>query len=302
MRYVFIVNPAAGKKNPEDTVMKSVRAYMKEKGIAYTVHMTQFPGHGKQLAEAEIAGELPVRLYAVGGDGTFRELAEAAAGHPSVEVGVIPCGSGDDYIRNFADREAFLDMEKQLAGESQAVDIMETEEGLTVNVGCVGLDGKVAYHMTKYKRIPFLPHGAAYNMALLQSLLGRLGNRLEVWIDGKKKLEGSFVFALAANGGWYGGGYHASPRACVDDGLLELTLVRVPKIWKIPKMVNLYKQGKHLDAPEFRGLLEYCRGKEFLVTAKKTMFATFDGECVKTKRMHCRILPGALRFIVPKTN
>lgn len=300
MRYVFIVNPAAGKKDPEDTIMREIHRYMEEHKIPYTHYRTSRPGHAQELAEQEIARGGPLRLYAVGGDGTFREVAAAAAGKETVEVGVFPCGSGDDYVRNFVSHDKFLDVRRQLEGDSRCVDLMDTEEGTTVNVGCIGLDAKVAYHMAKYKRIPFLPRGMAYNLALVQCLFGKLGNSLEVLIDGEKRLNGNFVFALGANGGWYGGGYHAAPRASVDDGFLEITLIRVPKLWKIPKMVGMYKKGKHLESPEFQGLLEYCRGRELTVVSQKEAYATFDGECVKTKRMHCRILPHSLHFIIPK--
>ncbi len=296
---MFIVNPAAGKKNPEETVLPGIRAYMDRKRIPYICHITERPGHASELARQEMEQEGPLRVYAVGGDGTFREIAAAAAGNPQVEVGVFPCGSGDDYIRNFASKQAFLRVESQLSGESRSVDLMETEYGLTVNVGCLGLDAKVAYHMVKYKRLPFLPGPMAYNLALFQSFFGRLGNSLRVTVDGNRKLEGNFVFALSANGGWYGGGYYAAPAALVDDGLLEIVLVRVPKVWKIPKMVSLYKKGLHMKAPEFRGLLEYCRAKEIQVESAREAYATFDGECVRTKHMFCRVLPGALRFIVP---
>lgn len=296
---MFIVNPAAGKKNPAETVTPMIRAYMDKKQIPYVCHITKRAGHATELARQEIEKGGDLRIYAVGGDGTFRETVAAAAGNPQVEVGVFPCGSGDDYIRNFASKEAFLKVEKQLSGKSRPVDLMETDYGLTVNVGCLGLDAKVAYHMAKYKRIPFLPGSMAYNLALLQSLFGRLGNSLQVTVDGERYLEGKFVFALSANGGWYGGGYYAAPEALVDDGFMEIVLVRVPKLWKIPKMVSLYKKGLHMEAPEFRGLLEYCRAKEIQVKSAREAYATFDGECVRTKHMHCEILPGALRFIIP---
>ena len=299
MRYVFIVNPTAGKKNPEETILPVIRAYMDKHKLSYACHITERVGHATELAKNEIEKGGPLRIYAVGGDGTFREIAAAAANNPLVEVGVFPCGSGDDYIRNFACRELFLKVEKQLSGKSRPVDLMETDYGLTVNVGCIGLDGKVAYRMVKYKRIPFLPGPMAYSLALFQSLFGKLGNTLEVTIDKDKVLKGDFVFALSTNGGWYGGGYYAAPKAVVDDGFLEIVLVKVPKFWKIPKMVRLYKKGLHMEAPEFSGLLEYCRAKEIKVESVREAYATFDGECVRTKHMESKILPGALRFIVP---
>lgn len=299
MRYLFIINPAAGKENPEETIWPVIQAFLDRNRIPYDFFATKSPGHAFEFASKEIQTKEPLRIYAIGGDGTFREIAAAAA-NSQTEVGIFPCGSGDDYIRNFGSKEDFLHIERQLTGKSKRVDLIETNYGIAVNVSCMGLDAKVAFHMTKYKRVPFIPGPMAYNLALVQSLCSKIGNELSIIIDGQKKLEGDYVLALASNGGWYGGGYYAAPKAITDDGLLEIVLVKTPKIWKAPKMASLYKKGMHMENEEFQDYLEYCRATELQVLSPKKIFVTLDGECFRTENLYCKIMPGALRFIVPE--
>lgn len=114
-----------------------------------------------------------MRIFAVGGDGTLSEVAAGAIGMENVEVGVIPCGSGNDYIKTFGEIEKFLSPEKQLKATSRMVDMIESEGHLSINLCSIGLDAKVAYEMVKFKAVPFLSGSTAYNLALVKVLLGK---------------------------------------------------------------------------------------------------------------------------------
>lgn len=299
MRYVFIVNPTAGKKNPYDTIFPKIQQYFGNSGLEYHYHTTKAPLHATELVQSEAAKGDAVRIFAVGGDGTLSETAAGAIGEKNVEIGIIPCGSGNDYIKTFGEQEAFLSFDKQLGAASHPVDMIRSGEQLSINVCSIGLDAKVAYNMVPFKKIPFVSGSMAYNMALVKTLLGKIGTQLEVTIDGDKKFEGNYLFALAGSGKFYGGGYCGAPQAIPDDGLLDFILIKKPPLIQIPSLVPIYKAGDHLTSEKFKDILTFCRGKSMEITALRPAVANFDGECHFIDKVGFQVIPKAVNFIVP---
>lgn len=300
MRYVFIVNPVAGKKNPYNSVFPVIQDYFRQNGLECVCHITNQPKQATELTRQQGAKGDAVRIYAVGGDGTLSEVAAGAVGMDNVEVGVIPCGSGNDYVRTFGPIENFLSPEKQLKASSLKVDVIQSEGHNSINVCSIGMDAKVAYEMVKFKKIPYISGSSAYNLALIKVLLGKIGDYLKVVIDGEKTYEGKYLFALAASGKYYGGGYCGAPKADPSDGLLDFLLIKKPPMAQIPSLVKIYKEGGHLESPIFSNLVTFCRGREMSVSALKPVIANFDGECHPLNHVDFRIIPNSVRFIVPE--
>lgn len=299
MRYVFIVNPAAGKKDPYHSFFPYINNYLKSQHISYTVHKTEHPMHAAELAAAEAGRGDPVRIFGLGGDGTLSEIAAGAAGKKNAEVGIFPCGSGNDYIKTFGNEADFLSPEKQLSASSKTVDLIRSGDKISINLCTVGMDAKIPIEVAKMKRFPLLSGPAAYDIGLVKVLLGKLGDELQITIDGTKIFKDSFLMAVAGCGRYYGGGYCAAPEALPDDGLLDFILIRKPALHRIPKLVSLYKAGKHLAAKEFTGLLTFCRGKKMEIEAQHPIAENLDGECKFVNHASFEILPKSLNFIVP---
>lgn len=167
----------------------------------------------KKSLEQKAESGLPVRLYAVGGDGTLNEVAAGAAGFENAAVGVFPCGSGNDFIRAIGTADDFLDIGRQLCAPVRLIDRINTGKQQALNVCSMGLDAEVAYHMNDFKKWPFVSGSMAYNLSLVKCLLIKMGCDLTVTIDGGKTYTGRFLFALAANGRWYGRGLSLRTRS-----------------------------------------------------------------------------------------
>lgn len=300
MRYVFIVNPAAGKRNPYQTVFPLIQDYFRQQGMEYVCHLTNQPRQATELARQQGAKGDAVRIFAVGGDGTLSETAAGVVGMDNVEVGVIPCGSGNDYVKTFGDIENFLSPQKQFRAKSRRVDMIESDGRLSINICSIGMDAKVAYEMARIKNTPFLSGPMAYNIALLKVLTGKMGDRLKIEIDGDSVYEGTYLFALAGSGRYYGGGYCGAPQALPSDGLLDFILIKKPPFFRIPPLVKIYKEGGHLESPLFADLLTFRRGREMRVSADGTAIGNYDGECHFVDSVYFRVVPGAVRFLIPE--
>jgi len=299
VKNVLIVNPAAGKKDAYLDTYQKFTSVFEQSGVPCQCYLTEKKRHAthiaKQLAEC---GE-PVRIFALGGDGTLCEVLNGALYADNLEIGMVPTGSGNDFIKCFGDKEKFLDPKKQLGGVSQYTDIIKTEQIAAFNVVSVGLDAEIGKKMNDFRRFPMISGKMAYNLAVLQKLLGKLGKNIEIVVDGVKRVSGNFIFALAANGRCYGGGYHCAPQAVTDDGLLEFVAIKTPKWYKIPELLKLYKAGSFYGSDKFKGLLYYFRGKKMEIISSEDLSTNYDGEILTNKHETFEILPKAVRFIVP---
>lgn len=299
MRYVLIVNPAAGKKNPLHTIFPFVRSFFEKERLPFSSYVTERPRQATQIAREEGKKDGSVRIFGLGGDGTIGEIAAGVMDMDNVEIGAFPCGSGDDYVKSFGKRLDFLSPEKQLAGKSVPVDMIRSDREVSINLCSVGMDAQVCYDTAKFECLPFVSGPMSYDIALVKNLLGKIGEDLLITIDGVKKFSGRFLFALAGCGRYYGGGYCGAPKAVPGDGLLDFVLIRKPPFHKLPRLVGIYKSGGHVESEEFRGLLTYCRGKRMEISSAREIPGNFDGECRLLRRTFFEVVPHPVRFIVP---
>ena len=105
MKHLFIINPAAGKKESTAKLEK----ILSELSFEYEVAYTQQAGDARRIAEQAAALGEPIRIYACGGDGTLNEVVNGAAGYDHVAVTCVPKGTGNDFLKVFGDdyRELF---------------------------------------------------------------------------------------------------------------------------------------------------------------------------------------------------
>ena len=301
MRHVFILNPVAGKNQSALALQSAIESYFAEHpNEEYSIRLTDGVGSATAIAQEECARG-PVRLYACGGDGT---LQETAAGIPvasaDVELTVVPCGSGNDFVRTFGGKDAFLDLPNLIEGVAVPVDAVDCGNLISLNIASIGLDGSVGYKMQKYKMWPGVSGSMAYNIAVLDVFCHPVGADMDIIIDtpdGEIHRQGKYLMTLAANGRFYGGGYQGAPTAVTDDGLLEFVLVRKVPLVRIPFVIGKYKAGAH----EGVDCIETIRGTAMSVKAAKPMICTIDGECLETDAIRFSVIPGAYRFVLPSS-
>ena len=158
--------------------------------------------------------------------------------------------------------------------------------------------------MNYYKHLPFVSGELAYTISLAKCFLGHLADKMTVmfyYADGTKEtVTGEFLFTLAGNGRWYGGGYCGAPNSVIDDGLLDFVLIRKPAYSRIPGLVPKYKRGEHLSNPAFSDLLVYRRGVKIEIQSENEVVSNMDGLCIKVNSEEYNILPHALNFILPR--
>lgn len=309
MRSVFIVNPVAGGRNISDELARLLAQAAPQAGAPdYVITRTTHVGHARELAEAYAKTGEPVRLFAVGGDGTFNEVISGAYLYRNAAVGCIPYGSGNDFLRNFGDKEEFLDLADQLQGEEMDIDLFRTEFGVGAAIAAAGLDAKIAYDIPRFRRMPLCGGEAAYKLSILRNILGKLDRKLKITLDNHTIIQDCILTAIC-NGGWYGGGFHAAPECAMDDGLLDVVIVKKLSLPRIAQALPIYQKGKHLlngeIVPKLRDAITFhrCHRVELEVVddREKPIIITVDGECRPTTKLTVEMLPLAGRIVLPGT-
>ena len=214
----------------------------------------------------------------------------------------------DDLMRNFgaAGQAPFLDFAAQLQAQPCRVDLLQTSLGIGIDICAAGLDAQVAYGIPKFRRLPGCGGTAAYTLSILQAMLSRFGHKLRVAIDGKE-YTGTYMMAAICNGGYYGGGYQAAPYAAMDDGLLDIVLVKPISRIQVAGILAKYKAGRHMQdadtiVPEFRSFMTFYRARsvEMQVLDNRPIIATIDGECAPVMELKAEVLPSALNVLLPR--
>lgn len=299
MRHVFILNPVAGKKQSALALREKIESYFADHPeLEYSIRLTDSIGSATQIAREECA-KGDVRLYACGGDGTLQETALGIpVGRADVELTVVPCGSGNDFVRTFGGAEAFINLKDLIEGVAFPVDAVDGGDLISLNIAAIGLDAAVALKMQKYKKWRGVSGSMAYDIAVVDVICHPIGVKMDLEIDtpqGTLRRQGKYLMTLAANGRFYGGGYQGAPSAITDDGLLEFVLVKKVSRLKIPFVIGKYKAGRHDEVK----CIETIRGSNIRIKAAKPMVCTVDGECFTTDAIQFSVIPGAYRFVVP---
>lgn len=305
MKNYFIINPVAGCGKAIDVVEKQIEIVSEECKennefiIIHTHHQGDATEICKEICEDNI--NETVNIFACGGDGTCFEVLNGIIGYNNVRFGMLPVGSCNDFLKTFEGYD-FIDIEKQLSGNTIDVDTIKVNGEYIINVVNFGFDARANDDQlklrSKYKSVK-----KAYNMALFKNILSpKLGDKVVVKVEGKNVFEGKILLAAAANARFYGGGYKCAPLAEVNDGLIDLILVKKVSILTFARLVKYYKAGEHLNNKKFEKYVIYCKGKNIEIIAKNDLTSSFDGEVRHDTNYNIKISKHKIKFILPSTN
>lgn len=296
MKHIFVVNPKAGGEDRS--------AYITEKlgkiNSDAEVYVTQAPRDAtRHVAERcrQADGET-LRFYACGGDGTLNEVVSGAIGHPNVEVGCYPCGSGNDYVKNWPGAD-FSNLKSLLEGTATPVDVLRVGDHYCVNVMNFGFEAEVCRTMEHVRRWPLLGGKMAYVTGIVHCLLYKRHNPCRLTVDGEAWHSGDMLLGSAANGRFVGGGFQCAPRAVVDDGWLEAQCVDALSIVRFLKMIGAYKRGEHLDRVDMHDVVHHRRARQMIFESDRAFNIVIDGELLSGTHFEAEVLPKAIKFVVP---
>ncbi len=307
MKTIAILNPraATGKAGRRRGV---VEAAMRDAGLGDEVWLTEAPGHAVALAR-QAAAEAEA-ILAVGGDGTIHEVSRGLiASERPVSLGVIPLGTGNDFVKMLGMARDPVAAARQLAtavptpvdyGVVRWEEEGQMHERIFVNAVGIGFDAFVATEVDAYKGLPGI---TGYVVAVLQAL-GRW-RAPHVSIHGAATpadsasvlFDGPMLLVTAGNGVCSGGSFYLTPRASFTDGLLDVCMVAEASPWRILQILPRALKGRHEREPE----VQSAHIHSLTVTAEAGLPIHADGEIVtrSTRAIEVEVKPGGLSVLMP---
>ena len=297
IKYIFIINPAAGKGRFVEELTQTIHTAFEAQ--AYEIHLTSSPKDATQFIRNYPAGEEKLCFVSCGGDGTLNEVVCGAAERKDCCIAVLPCGSGNDFVKSLEHSFTISEPAALLTGHSRRIDLMRCNGQYSINVCNVGFDAMVVHNMPRFKKIPLVSGSLAYILSIVYTLIGKMHTEMVVTVDGKPFMAGKMTLAAIANGKCYGGGFYPAPQAKIDDGLIEFCGVNRVTRLELVKLVSAYRKGEHMTDPRFEPYINCAKCRTLTIKAPEGMAICLDGEMSFGKQLDVEMCPGALEIIVP---
>lgn len=295
MDVALLTNPAARAGAHTGAAMRTA-----ERLRAAGMRVSVMSGGSAEESSALLRTALEVGVDAVvvaGGDGTvslaIQELATTA-----VPLGIVPTGTGNDLATSLGIRDLDADgaADAVISGRTRTIDLARVTraDGSCVLYGTVlasGFDSKVN---DRANRMTWPRGHMRYTIAILAEFVALRGTPFEVELDldsgVAERIAGDLVMATVGNGRTYGGGIPICPDADLEDGLLDVTLVRPAGRLKLLRLLPRVYRGTHTSIEQ---VSTFRVRRVRLSSPDVTAYA--DGDPLGPLPLSVEVVPSALR-------
>lgn len=297
MKHLFIVNPTAGGRDKTETVARRVEELFRNRSDKYEIYVTKAAMDApEKIRRAAMDGE-HLRIYACGGDGTFNECVCGAAGLENAAVCPYPTGTGNDFCRMFGpEQDLYRDLSALVDGWEHPIDLIECNGRYSANICSVGIDARIGTQVHNYSHIPLIGGATGYVVSTVMNVIKGINRNMRI-SSGGFKAQGKHALVCACNGRFYGGGFNPSLDARPDDGVMDVFVIKGVSLLTLIKLIGLYATGRADEMPEYA---THLRTDRIDISFDEDNVINIDGEAVFAKEARLRLVPGALRLVVPR--
>ncbi|MBR3714860.1 MAG: hypothetical protein IKM18_03010 [Clostridia bacterium] len=246
----------------------------------------------------ELCRENPdTHITVYGGDGSVYEAVNAimnSGAQDGAELTIVPFGTGNDFVKSLPSE----------SGVRKKIDLIKFNDKYSANIINIGFDCDVVRVTEKLKKLRLVRGSIAYAIGVVAAVFNKLGKKLDIEFtleDGSVEHEsGEHLLCVIANGRYYGGGFCCAPNAEIDDGILEVIIVRKISRLRFAKFIGGYKKGLHIlpDGsinPKYESILIYKRCKALKISNVMQLCA--DGEIIDCKDADISVVNKAINII-----
>ncbi len=285
----FIINPKSG-VGKHKNIVKYIEQYLDKTLFHYEVVFTEKPGHGISLSRQ--AAEMGYyAVVAVGGDGSINEVASSLI-NSDTALAIIPTGSGNGFANHF---HIPHDMKQAIqvinTGKISVVDTMVADEQTVIGICGVGFDAHIAHEFASYGKRGF----SSYIKVVLREFPRYKNLKYKMEVNGKI-VEHQAILITFANASQFGNNAVINPQANVQDGMMEICIMKPFNLLQFPMMVySLFH--KKIDKMPY---MEVIKTDQVTLLNNIKKIAHIDGEPVFIEEQTVfKIIPKSLRVIIP---
>jgi len=287
--YLILYNPISGNRKSL-VIIKKLKIEFDRLNYNYKIIKSEYSGHMIDLCATNLSYK---NIIIIGGDGTFNEALNGVMINPMKEhqvLGFLPGGTGNSFLYDLEAQEYSEAIKLITRGRLKKIDILKLDfqSSVKYSLNIVGW-GLVSDINIMSEKLRFLGP-ARYNISSLYYILNKKNRFAKINIDGNKR-EDEFLFILCCNTIHTGKGMKAAPYAKLDDGLLDIILVRsdIPKLSLISLLLKIFK-GNHIKSK----YVEYQQVKKVGLYPSKDEILNVDGENKWSTPVKISILPQKL--------
>lgn len=284
----FVINPISGTQR-KDNLSEKIEQYIDKEQYEYDFFYTEYPGHALEICKNAIINKVDI-VVAAGGDGTINEVVNGIHGS-DILLGILPYGSGNGLARHlkipFYLREA---IEIINDGNFQKIDTVSINDRIFVNIAGIGFDAMVAKKFSKVTKRGFL----SYFKIISREYNYYRPKKYRLIIDGQE-IATKALMIVFANSDQFGYNTSIAPDAKIDDGLMDICIVKKVPTLQVPFFVQLVF-FKQFDKTKY---IDIIKTDKAVVKRKRNKVVNIDGEPVKlTKELNLRVNHKSLNVIV----
>jgi YegS/Rv2252/BmrU family lipid kinase len=289
----IIINPAAG---IGESILPIINASMKEAGIKWEASITHQAGDAIQFAKAAVKEGIDA-LAVYGGDGTLREAISGLIGS-EIPLVILPGGSANVMATELgipSDLKEACMLLSQDPLETKTIDIGQFNKRYFIVGISLGFEADVvkgADRQSKNKMGIF-----AYFLSAAAALKKTKRTVYHLKIDGQEHEVQGLTCIITNTGNLGFSNISFDKHIDVSDGLLDVIVVRKVNLSLFKLMVvTLLKR----ERPDNLELVEHWQGKDISVSSSPKQTVQCDGEVLEKIPLHIKIIPGAIKVLVPK--
>jgi diacylglycerol kinase (ATP) len=298
---LILANPTAGGGLGREALPR-LKAFASEKHWSAEFRSAESSAEFGQIAREEAAGGRE-RIFALGGDGTFQALLNAVAGNTNVSIGVLPAGGGNDLASALGSPIDPVQAAEMILTQGEAVPLdaarvcaADGAERLYMGGGGVGLDAEAArFASGAYRK---MRGRSRYLLSAIRALGKFRGFNVRVSLEGSEQtsLEGTALLLAVLNTPSYGGGLQLAPEACLEDGRLDLVLLRNLSAFEIARILPRVAMSGEIRTERIQRI---CVTRARIETDRPCAFHA-DGEIIGVTPVEIAVVPRAMRVWRPR--
>jgi len=288
------VNPFGGhKKGPK--ILKEVIPLFEENNIQLNVIETEYAGHNKKIAmEVDMNGY--DGFCCIGGDGTMSEVINGVMNRKDLNrfpLGLITGGTGNSFMHDINCLDPIEATKRIIDGKRRKIDIFscKTPDKLFYGFNILGWGIPTDANLLADKMRWI--GSQRYNLASILEVLSHRKRFARVSID-NNSIASDFAFIIGCNTIHTGKGMKMAPLARLDDGLIDLIIVRKVSRFKLLKLFPKVFAGNHISDPG----VDYRQVKKFSILPEKDRQLNIDGEVLGTTPVEVEVLPQEIELMV----
>ncbi len=296
---LLIVNPVSGKKIAKK-ILPTVVSEFEKNQFQIKIIESEHKGHIESILNTYSIEDYYCCCI-IGGDGSFHEAVNGLMkrlDNVKVPLCLVPAGSGNSLARDLGILDLKIAINSIINGKKLSIDISKidcnNQRIYTFNIAGWGMVATVGINAERFRWLGT----SRYTILSIFEIIFKKTNSANIVYynrDNKKhELNDNFMFAVLCNTIHTGKGMKIAPKAKLNDGLIDLVLIKDASRLKLLRLMSKLFSGKHI----YDDIVEYVQLSKFELRTHVTSQLNIDGEIKGSAPFKLTVIPQAIEIII----